>query len=459
MSLTLVDVEALAPDQPSLAAAARLLKPVAWPLMACDPDKTLVWGEAQGSGSAPYRLGFVPGDRGYTCSCPSRKFPCKHVLALMWQWVEQPGRFTPGVPPSWAAEWLSRRKPGAGTAPKRDAAPISLDLVERPEGDAGAEAQAARRDKAWAARMAGVTDALDALDVWLLDQLHEGLATFAQRAQAACRAAAQRLVDGKAAGLALMLDELPATLFGLPEAQRPGFIAVELGRLHLVAAAFRRQEMLPAGLKEDARRAVGWSQHRDELLADPAAKRIAGTWTAVGARTVLQVDRLRRVETWLASEDGGQAAVLIDYARVSVPVAPAFAPGERFEAELAFYPSAVPLRAIVLRRVPGSAQRRAPSARRGRAEAVGAHHARRGQLAWGRADKLGGGGRRGRSAAGGLWLVDADGAMALPLPSRQADTARPLLGLALHTAALVWNGRVAELMSAGTSLGPWFDAP
>ncbi len=458
MSLTLAEVEALAPDQSSLAAAGKSLKPATWTLMACDLDRTLVWGEAQGSGSAPYRLCFVPADRGYKCSCPSRKFPCKHVLALMWQWVERPGSFALGASPPWVADWLTRRRPGAGTAPRGDTPPRSLSLVEIPQADPEAEIQAAaRRAKSQAARTAGATEALDALDTWLLDQLHEGLATFPQRAKTACRAAAQRLVDGKAAGLAMMIDELPTTLFGLPEPQRPDFIATELGRIHLAAAAFRRQEALPA-LREDAKRSVGWMQTREELLADPAARRIGGTWTAVGARVVVQVDRLRRVETWLAAEDGEQAAVLIDYAPVATPVAPAFASGERFEAELAFYPSAAPLRAIVAQRVPGSTQCHGPVARRSLPAAVAAHLARLGALPWLGDDMLLVADARLQAASGGLWLTDAEGTAALPLPARQGDTARPLLGLPLHAAALVWDSRVAELMAADTPLGPWFDA-
>ena len=459
MSLTLAEVEALAPDQSSLAAAGKLRKPATWTLMACDEDRTLVWGEAQGSGSAPYRLCFVPADRGYKCSCPSRKFPCKHVLALMWQWVERPGSFAPGVSPPWMADWLARRRPGAGTAPEVNMPPRSLDLVEIPQADPEAEAQAAtRRAKSQAARMAGVTEALDALDTWLLDQLHEGLATFPQRAKAACRAAAQRLVDAKAAGLAMMMDELPTTLFGLPEPQRPDFIATELGRIHLAAAAFRRQEALPAALRDDARRAVGWRQTREELLADPAARRISGTWTAVGARVVVQADRLRRVETWLAAEDGEQAAVLIDYTPVTTPAASAFASGERFEAELAFYPSAAPLRAIVAQRVTGSTHRHGPACRRSLPVAVAAHLARLGALPWLGDDMLLVADTRLQAASGGLWLADAEGTAALPLAARQGDMVRPLLGLPLHAAALVWDGRVAELMAADTPLGPWFDA-
>ena len=90
------------------------------------------------------------------------------------------------------------------------------------------------------AREASVTAGLEALDVWIGDQLNTGLAGFVQRAQTACRTAAQRLVDVKAAGLAARLDALPGALLSRPEPLRPDFLLAELGRLHLISAAWRR---------------------------------------------------------------------------------------------------------------------------------------------------------------------------------------------------------------------------
>ena len=81
--LSLDKIERLAPDQASLSAAKKLLKPAQWPTLATDGDG-LVWGECQGSGATPYRIAVTEADAGYKCTCPSRKFPCKHSLALMW---------------------------------------------------------------------------------------------------------------------------------------------------------------------------------------------------------------------------------------------------------------------------------------------------------------------------------------------------------------------------------------
>src|SRR5215470_9568329 len=108
MSMTLTKIEEMAPDQASLSAAKKLLNVRHWPTLAYD-DLGLVWGECQGSGSLPYRVVISENDLGYKCSCPSRKFPCKHTLALMWMRAE--GRdVATQTPPDWVNDWLARRR-------------------------------------------------------------------------------------------------------------------------------------------------------------------------------------------------------------------------------------------------------------------------------------------------------------------------------------------------------------
>src|SRR5215470_12875716 len=134
MSLTLERIEALAPDQASLAAARKLLKPSSWPTLA--EAEGLIWGECQGSGATPYRVVVSEADAGYKCTCPSRKFPCKHALALMWMRADKPSAFAPANVPEWVEDWLSRRR-GSATTPsnpeteaKQPKAPPSIRLAE-----------------------------------------------------------------------------------------------------------------------------------------------------------------------------------------------------------------------------------------------------------------------------------------------------------------------------------------
>jgi hypothetical protein len=106
----------LAPDQASLSAAAKLRKPGPWSLLGCDDAAGLIWGECQGSGSSPYRVICSEADYGTECTWPSRKFPCKHALALMWMRADRAPSFKAEPFPDWVGDWLARRKPG-GAAP------------------------------------------------------------------------------------------------------------------------------------------------------------------------------------------------------------------------------------------------------------------------------------------------------------------------------------------------------
>jgi SWIM zinc finger len=47
-----------------------------------------VWGLCAGSGKRPYQTVVDLTGPAYKCSCPSRKFPCKHALALLLNWAD-----------------------------------------------------------------------------------------------------------------------------------------------------------------------------------------------------------------------------------------------------------------------------------------------------------------------------------------------------------------------------------
>lgn len=79
-SLTLTQVQALAVDSRSLSDAKKLAKPSAWRRLG--RDRGAVWGVALGSKGDAYAV-FARSSDDVRCSCPSRKRPCKHALALL----------------------------------------------------------------------------------------------------------------------------------------------------------------------------------------------------------------------------------------------------------------------------------------------------------------------------------------------------------------------------------------
>lgn len=492
MALTLKQIEQMAPDQASLSAAAGLRKPAKWPLVAQSADGALIWGECQGSGSAPYRAVASLTDLGYKCTCPSRKFPCKHVLALLWQHVEAPARFeATSASPDWVQDWSARRKGKSGAAVTDASAAtveggtttpaprggkagdksISLTAVEaeapKPR-DEKAEARAAKqRERLKAEREAAVAAGLDELERWLSDQASTGLAAFAPNAHDQCRLAARRLVDAKAPALAASVDALPSELFALPEELRADYIVERLGIFALLISAYRRVDRLPTGLAQDVRRVIGWSLKREELLADPEVVRVNGTWLVAATRDEVQPDKLRRLETWLVREpdangvfsDDKRFALLLDFVPVMGGGGASFpyTPSERFTAELAFYPSATPMRAVLVERRSLEGQGAWPMPAHGLADAYAEYLrtvARNPFIGeWPIAAK---GVTIEERGTGGIWLAESASGFELRIQPKQASTLLPLSGLADLPVIGLWNGRLFTVLAADTPLGRWW---
>ncbi len=79
-TVTIEEVQALAPDARAFADAKKLSKVSSWRRLGRDGDA--IWGVALGSKGDAYAV-FAKSAAGAQCSCPSRKKPCKHALALL----------------------------------------------------------------------------------------------------------------------------------------------------------------------------------------------------------------------------------------------------------------------------------------------------------------------------------------------------------------------------------------
>jgi hypothetical protein len=464
MPLTIDKIESMAPDQASLSAAVKI-KPSAWPLRAQSQTAKIAWGECQGSGSTPYRVSIALDDLGYKCTCPSRKFPCKHSLGLMLLLARSPESFAEQPVPDWVSDWMGRRRP-TSSAPKSEAADkprASLDEIsaEKPDAqdDEKARARAAQqRERLKAQREESILRGLEELDLWIADRLNRGIAGFMNEAAQQCRIAAQRLVDAKAPGIATRIDSLPSEILALPERVRSDAIIDALGSLHLLAEAYRRQDSLPEALRHDVRRLVGWTQERHALLDDESAPRATGIWSVIAVHSEIQPDKLRRIETWLAGQQAETPiyATLIDYVPVGTGASGSpFMPGEVFSAELVYYPSAAPLRALIANRTDANGTQTQPAEVAGLAQSLDAYDALRARQPW-----LGQWPIRFRDAtvqnygSQGIWIADGD--HGVPLHPRQQDEVLVLADVAISELTGIWDGRYFSPAVAETSLGRWF---
>ena len=101
-------VIALSPDDSSTKNGKKLASASKWVTLG-KSDRAL-WGECKGSGKNPYRTQIDLSEPAFKCSCPSRKFPCKHGLGLFLLFAEQPEQFSEDALPDWVEEWLQKRE-------------------------------------------------------------------------------------------------------------------------------------------------------------------------------------------------------------------------------------------------------------------------------------------------------------------------------------------------------------
>src|SRR5687767_5082114 len=85
-------------------------------------DGTLLFGQCQGSGKDPYLCSSdfaLPEAPVHRCNCPSRQFPCKHSLGLMYAFVQGKKFSAADVPADLAAK---REKSQARVEKKKEEA-------------------------------------------------------------------------------------------------------------------------------------------------------------------------------------------------------------------------------------------------------------------------------------------------------------------------------------------------
>jgi hypothetical protein len=349
---TTESVLALAPDASSQRAAAGLARPAPW--SGTGAAGGLVWGRFAGSGQRPYQAIADLAGPAYTCSCPSRKFPCKHVLGLLLAWsqggvpeVDEPSDYARAWQQGRAAAAVRRGAAGAGGGADGEGGAESAPGVMT-GGMGGAEgapgerrAAAARRSQQRAGRVAaGVAE----LQMWLRDQVMAGLSGASASRYGHADAIAARMVDAQAGGLAGILRRLsviPATGDGWP-----GRLLGEYAQLHLLARAHDRLDALPAGLAAVVRSRIGYTTGRDAVLATPP---VTDRWQVIAVRDLPDAPIPAR-RTWLRGRETGRYALLLSFAPGGYfganPDA-VLAVGAGLHADLHYYPAPPPVRAVI----------------------------------------------------------------------------------------------------------------
>lgn len=321
-------VIALAPDESSAKAGRDLANSRKW--VSFGANEVAAWGECQGSGSKPYQTCIDTSEPAFKCSCPSRKFPCKHGLGLMLFLARESKTFEgKSTPPAWVSDWLNNRQEKAEKKQKKK--------EEKAEAPVNPIAQAKRQ----AERMSKVNAGLSDFSLWLQDRIRQGLAGLSAESYQFWENQAARLTDAQAPGLARMLRQCG----GIPYSGE-GWQSRLLDRLslmHMAVEGFQKLDELPEAVRHDLRTVVGFTVSQDDVLQQSG---LLDRWQILGQRTEVE-EKLKVQRTWLRGVRSGNWALILNFAHGMQPLDVTMLPGLHIDAELCYFPGAVPLRALV----------------------------------------------------------------------------------------------------------------
>jgi hypothetical protein len=331
--LTTEQVLALAPDTASVKAGQGLSNPGKW--VSLGRAGRSVWGECQGSGKEPYRTQADLSGPAFHCSCPSRKFPCKHGLGLLLLLAGNASRAAETTAPPWVSDWIAKRDASAEkkvAKAESEAAPPDAETATKRTAD---------REKRAAKREDRVRAGLSELQTWLGDFIRHGLAHAKAQPAQFFDAMAARMVDAQAPGIARRLRDWPGVFAS--GGDWAGRALAEAGALQWLIHGFTHLDALPDGMRASVRSAVGWTVAEQELAG---IESVRDHWQVIG-QFVEDEDKLRVQRTWLFGKTTRRAALCLSFAALNQALDVSLVAGTSIEADVVFYPSASPLRALV----------------------------------------------------------------------------------------------------------------
>lgn len=329
--MTAEDIQALSPDASNFARGKKLASKSKWTLMSRKEE--IIWGLCKGSGKNPYKVQIDLTEPAYKCSCPSRKFPCKHAIALLLLHATESHSFIEEETPDWVNEWLEKRS--KTTTKKTEKKPLTeADLLKSEKAKAKTAAKRAQQ------MSAGIAELKD----WLNDVIRMGIAELQKQDYAYFDEKGSRFHDAKLPVLGNVVKELYSTL------KRPNWQIQSLETLswlYTVANGYNNKANLSHNLQADLYTVVGVPIRTKNLIEE--GKSINDNWLVLGKHkeTAPLDTNLVMQRTWLLGEKTKQFALLLDSSYQKSPFKYYFSPNSVFNGELVYFPGSFPLRATL----------------------------------------------------------------------------------------------------------------
>lgn len=328
--LTYEHILTLAPDPGTAQRAKSVAHAQRWHTI--EGNGRAIWGTL-GNPADPYRTAVDFEGMGFRCSCPVRRQPCKHGIGLLLLFSKANHLFQlQEKPPDWLTDWLKKRSEKAQN-PSSDAPSVRSIEAE----SALAKQRKQNREK----RMFQMAAGLAELESWLLDLFRQGLATLEGQASSYFNDLAARMVDAKLGTLARRIRQLPVLM---TETNWHEKLLAEIGDIYLLLRAFQKLDTLPEPLQDDLLSLAGVNLKKEDLLTQTG---VPDNWLVAGQTLEDDDANLLARRIWLIGEKTGKKALLLDFAWGGAGFETSFKLGTVLQAEVIFYPSAHPQRALL----------------------------------------------------------------------------------------------------------------
>lgn len=324
LNLTEEQIIQLAPDAASIKAGKGLAAKAKWVLL--EHSDRAIWGHCQGSGKTPYQTVIDTRNIAFKCSCPSRKFPCKHGLGLLLLYAAQADLFKEADEPDWVTAWLSKREEKAEKKEQKAQSDTPIDEA------AQAKRQAMRHQK--------VLNGIDDLEIWMKDLLRNGLINIPERAYTLFDNIARRMVDAQTSGLANRLKAMQEINF-YDESWKYN-LTDQLGKLYLLMKSYRNLDAQSEEWQNEIRTQIGYPQSKEEVLA---GKPIPDHWMVLHKRSQ-KINELNTETYWIYGRRSGRFAVYLSFTTPGTLSELNLVPGSIYEGNLCFYKGVGALRAL-----------------------------------------------------------------------------------------------------------------
>lgn len=324
MQYTLDQVLQLAPDDASAKAGQQLAHMAKW--VARSQHTKAIWGDCQGSGKTPYKTVIDLNNIAFKCSCPSRKFPCKHGIGLLLLFVQQPNAFNAeNELPAHVAEWLGKRE-------EKEVAKVQKE--EKPVDEVAKAKRAESREKK-------VTAGIEELRYWIKDVVRTGIMNVPQHAYQFNENITARMVDAQAGGLAALLRQINKINFYKDGWQRQ--LIKRLSVIYLLTEAYNNAEQLSAELVKELQTLIGWTTPKEEVLQQVP---INDHWVVLSVNTT-EEGNLRTERIWLYGATSLRFALVLNFYPGNQVAPQLFFTGMHVKANVVYYPGLQQFRALV----------------------------------------------------------------------------------------------------------------